>query len=160
MDQLEKAEMVARWAHRDQFDMEGMPYWTHCLRVAGNLRAQGYDDAIQAIGWLHHVVEDPDVTMEDITGMFSSRISRGVKDMTQLPGEELEKYWERISYNEDAVIVKVFGDVPDNDDPHRRARAVAAGRMSVRLAHKLEEKYARLREYLMPGEDHQERKIG
>lgn len=158
MNLLEKAEMVARWAHRDQTDMEGLPYWTHCLRVAGNLKALGYEDKIQVIGWLHDVVEDTELSLDDLRSLgFGSRVIQGVEAMTQYQGEPLEKYWERVSMNDDAVVVKVFGDVPDNDDPQRRRRAVASGRMSPKLANKLEQKYKRLRETLMPddqGQDH------
>lgn len=147
--ELEKAEMVARWAHADTTDMSGLPYWTHCHRVAGNLRAAGYDEAIQAIGWMHDVIEDTHLTINDLYGLgFSQRVITGVYAMTQHKVEPLHVYWGRVKANPDALAVKLHGDIPDNDDPLRRVRAVGAGDMSPKLAQKLQAKYRDARDFL------------
>lgn len=144
MNALEKAEMVARWAHRDQTDLAGMPYWTHCARVVGNLKVEGYDDEILAIGWLHDVVEDTDVTLKDLVDLgFSVRIVLGVASMTQLKNEPLTDYWTRVRNNSDARIVKLYGDIPDNDDP-QRSRRMGNEQFSLRQ----HAKYKRAREFL------------
>lgn len=148
MDQLKVAEMVARSAHRGQTDMGGLPYWTHCHRVAMLLKGQGYDEIIQSIGWLHDVVEDTEWELPDLFDVgFSPRVLVGVQAMTQLPNEPLQAYWRRVREVEDARIVKVYGDIVDNNDPLRQRLALANGATEERIA-KLRSKYAAALDFL------------
>lgn len=152
MNELEKAEMVARWAHRGQTDMQGDKYANHAMRVAGNLKAGGYDDIVQVIGWLHDVVEDTHITHADLQDLgFSTRTVRGVQSMTQGKDEPLADYWTRVKANPDSLAVKLYGDIPDNDDPMRRHRAVGSGKMTAAHANKLRNKYADARRFLGGG---------
>lgn len=154
MKELEKAEMVARWAHGDTKSMDGLPYWTHCQRVALNLKARGYNETIQAIGWLHDVIEDTHLVLQDLDELgFSARVLSGVWAMTQRPEEPLYEYWQRVKENDDARIVKLYGDVVDNDDPERVRRFIANARppeKAERFAAKLHQKYEDLRKFLDP----------
>ena len=52
---LEKAEAIAREAHKGQSRLGGEPYISHPEAVVKNV---GDDDALQGIAWLHDVVED------------------------------------------------------------------------------------------------------
>ena len=152
MDLIEKAEMVARWAHRNQTDLSGMPYWIHCHNVAMNLRAAGYDEMIQAIGWCHDVVEDTDVTKQDMIDLFPGnanwRFIDGVLAMTQMSDQKLDDYWTQVANNEDARVVKLFGDIPDNDDPQRRKRLESNPKYAG-LGERQRAKYRRARKALM-----------
>ena len=132
--------MVATWAHRNQTDMAGKPYIDHCERVA---RAVKDNPVACAVGWLHDVVEDTDVTLTDLAKMgFSVEVLAGVKAMTQLPGEDLEHYWGRVRANGHAKLVKVHGDIPDNSDERR------LDYLPEHIQVKLRAKYARALEFL------------
>lgn len=113
---LERAEMVAKWAHRGQTDMANKPYEDHCQRVVDNLVRAGVTDQVTlAVAWLHDVVEDTRITIQDLYDLgFSEAIVKGVDAMTQRPHEELTYYWERVKGNWDAWVVKYHGDIPDN----------------------------------------------
>lgn len=68
MNLIERAEAIARKAHEGQFRRDGItPYITHPERVVARLRRQGIDDEnILAAAWLHDVVEDTDVEIEEL----------------------------------------------------------------------------------------------
>jgi (p)ppGpp synthase/HD superfamily hydrolase len=64
MADLQRAIEIAVAAHRGVADKEGKPYILHPLRIMLALQSQG--EAAQIVGVLHDVVEDTDVTLDDI----------------------------------------------------------------------------------------------
>jgi guanosine-3',5'-bis(diphosphate) 3'-pyrophosphohydrolase len=64
MATLEKAIEIAARAHTGQVDKAGQPYILHPIQVM--LRVQGEDARIAAV--LHDVVEDSEVTIDDLRG--------------------------------------------------------------------------------------------
>jgi hypothetical protein len=138
--EVEKAKMVATWAHRNQTDMAGRPYIEHCERVA---RAVSGNDVAVAVAWLHDVVEDTDLTYTDLEKLgFSYPVLAGVAAITQLPGEPLEEYWGRVRENGHAKLVKTRGDIPDNLDERR------LDFLPEKIQVKLRDKYARAVNFL------------
>lgn len=111
---VQKARELACVAHGD---LAGLPYITHVARVAARVAYCG--PAAEAVAWLHDVVEDCDVTMDDIRALFPPEIAAGVDAMTQRPDEPLESYWTRVASNRLAFIVKLHGDMPDDNNPDR-----------------------------------------
>lgn len=118
-DQVFQAKRLAERAHAKQTDIAGVPYIQHVQRVAERVAWCG--DDVVAVAWLHDVVEDTVVTQELINLFFSETVARGVEAMTQRKGEPLESYWRRVAANREAFIVKLHGDMPDNNDPSRFA---------------------------------------
>lgn len=60
---VEKAKLFAEYAHRNQYRFDGStPYFTHCEAVANSLS----EDTRKAIAYLHDVLEDTTVTVEDL----------------------------------------------------------------------------------------------
>lgn len=129
-------------------------------------------DDLLAVAYLHDVVEDTNWTLTDLKrlGKFNQAVLGGVEAMTQrwvplpemieehgwqpttfyhqdsMPGclqrEPLEEYWARVKANPIARIVKMYGDIPDNNDPKRKAYLPQAKQ------DKLTDKYARALEFL------------
>ena len=62
----------------------GEPYWYHPARVAAAVSIQGMSDECIAAAWLHDVVEDTQVELETISGMFGFQIARLVQELTKV----------------------------------------------------------------------------
>ena len=56
-----KAKEIATEAHEGQKRSDGKPYITHPARVAAAVK-----DRLKPIAWLHDVVEDTRVTLDDL----------------------------------------------------------------------------------------------
>lgn len=134
--ELQKAEMVARWAHKGQTDLSNVDYIRHVERVVKRLDACG--DHVMTVAWLHDVVEDTTITITDLEFMgFSRETIEAVNAITHRPGEPLESYWTRVRNNSTALIVKLHGDMPDNNDPHRHTS------ISHEQSKRIKDKYAK-----------------
>jgi guanosine-3',5'-bis(diphosphate) 3'-pyrophosphohydrolase len=62
--------------HQGQNRASGEPYICHPIAVAGLLRDLGGDSAMIAAGFLHDIVEDTDVTPEEIETNFGEEVRR------------------------------------------------------------------------------------
>lgn len=103
---LTKARAWAARHHAGQVDKLGVPYLAHVGDVAGRVRDHGA--IVEAIAWLHDLVEDTPVTLDDIETTFGPRIAAGVDALTRREGEGyFEAYLPRLERNRDAVAVKL-----------------------------------------------------
>lgn len=99
------------------FDKGGAPYILHCLKVMYYLKTD--DEELQCIGLGHDLVEDTDVTYQQLREMgFSERVITGIRAMTKVPGETNEEYLARIMANQDAIRCKL-ADLRHNSDIRR-----------------------------------------
>lgn len=83
-----RAYRVAEQAHHGQTRASGEPYISHCLAVASILAELCVPPAVIAAGLMHDVVEDTEITLEEIRRDFGEEIARlvdGVTKLTQLP---------------------------------------------------------------------------
>ena len=94
LSQVEKAYHVADAAHSGQKRKSGEPYIIHPLCVAIILAQLELDKETIIAGLLHDVVEDTDVTIEDITGDFGEEVALLVDGVTKLT---------QISYESDKI---------------------------------------------------------
>lgn len=134
------AAAVARTAHAGQTDKAGQPYLAHPARVAAAVAHTGADAEVQAAAWLHDVVEDTSVTLDDLTAMgFSRRVVDAVDALTRREHESHEQAVRRAAANPDARIVKRC-DVNDNANPDRLALLDEAtrARLARKYAHALD----------------------
>lgn len=126
-----KAIEVADKAHRGQKDLSGEPYFNHVERVIGgaiklNLESGGAvnADKLVCVAALHDVVEDTDMTLEDLLEIgFSKEVVEAVDAITKraFTKESYEEYLDRVSKNKIATIVKI-ADLKDNMDVTRFKR--------------------------------------
>lgn len=84
-DVVHRAICVAATAHRTQTrKASDLPYIAHPAAVASILVQAGVTDPnIIAAAWLHDVVEDTDVTIEDITEQFPEEVVHLVDAMSE-----------------------------------------------------------------------------
>jgi GTP diphosphokinase / guanosine-3',5'-bis(diphosphate) 3'-diphosphatase len=79
-----EAFIFAYQLHQGQYRKSGEPYICHPVAVAGLLRDLGGSAAMIAAGFLHDVVEDTDVTIEQIEERFGSEVRQLVEGVTKL----------------------------------------------------------------------------
>ena len=81
---LEKAADWASTAHRDQQRASGEPYYSHVLAVAEILNELQLDYETLVAAMLHDVVEDTDITLEDVRAEFGPVITHLVDGVTKM----------------------------------------------------------------------------
>ena len=112
---LNKAIIIATNAHEGQTDKCGEPYILHPLRVMLSRK----NEVERICGVLHDVVEDTDITFEDLRKEgFSEDIIEILDCLTKRDGEDYEYYIARVLKNEVACQIKL-ADLADNMDPNR-----------------------------------------
>jgi len=88
---LKKAKAFAEEAHRGQLRKNSdIPYITHPNRVAVRLKQAGASDELVCAGYLHDVVEDTPVEIEDIKEKFGMKVAHFVAAHT----EDKSKSWQ------------------------------------------------------------------
>lgn len=109
-NQIETAVWIALHAHENQQDKAGNPYVMHPIRVAVKLQN---DDEIAA-AFLHDVVEDSDITLNDLKKAgFNDNVLKIVSMMTKNDGDNYDDYINRIKEYAPAARVKL-ADLEDN----------------------------------------------
>jgi (p)ppGpp synthase/HD superfamily hydrolase len=115
MATIEDAIRLALDKHHGQVDKGGAPYILHPLRIMFGMQTK--TERIVAV--LHDVVEDSDVTLDDLRRMgFSEAVVEALDHLTRRDGESYEQFIQRIKPHQLAVRVKL-GDLRDNMDIRR-----------------------------------------
>ncbi len=83
-DLISRAFKFAYNLHEGQMRKSGEPYICHPVAVAGLLRDLGGSPIMIAAGFLHDVVEDTEVTIEEIQERFGEEVARLVEGVTKL----------------------------------------------------------------------------
>jgi (p)ppGpp synthase/HD superfamily hydrolase len=112
---LDDAIQLARRAHEGQLDKAGRPYIAHPLRVMGHVKHE--HERMTAV--LHDVVEDTDVTLDDLTAAgCPPEVLAAVDAISKQPGEPQVDYLNRVLANPLALAVK-RADIADNMSAER-----------------------------------------
>ena len=137
---VKRAHDIAVRAHSGQKDKAGHAYIGHASRVAAYLAtSQGttmVPPEVVAAGWLHDVVEDTELTLDDLMGMGLPEDVVGIVEaVTTREGETALAYASRIAANPAAVLVK-RADLRDNSDSRRMAQLDAETRARLRAKYR------------------------
>jgi guanosine-3',5'-bis(diphosphate) 3'-pyrophosphohydrolase len=97
--------------HKGQYRASGEPYICHPVAVAGLLRDLGGDSAMIASGFLHDVVEDTDVTPEEIEEHFGEEVRQLVEGVTKLSKFNFESKTERQAENFRRMFLAMAQDI-------------------------------------------------
>lgn len=81
---IRKAYEFSDKAHKGQLRKSGEPYVEHCLEVAFILAEQHMDSTTIAAGLIHDVVEDTEITLENLRQEFGDEITDLVDGVTKI----------------------------------------------------------------------------
>ena len=109
-----KAIIMAYNAHMGQKDKSGIPYIFHPFHLAESMDTE--DECIVAL--LHDIVEDTDVTFEDLEKEFSNTVIEALKLLTHDKNDPYNEYILKIKTNPIAKKVKL-ADLRHNSDVTR-----------------------------------------
>lgn len=110
-DLVDRAFRLAESAHEGQLRKSGQPYIIHPLSVAIVLAQMGMDAASIAAALLHDVVEDTDVTKEDISKTFNEEIAVLVDGVTKLGKVSLSNKEEQQAENIRKMLIAMSHDI-------------------------------------------------
>ena len=115
MPDLERALQIAVKAHAGAKDKGGGAYIFHPIRVMMRCRTE----EAKIVALLHDVVEDTDVTFDDLIAEgFSESVIAALRLVTHAEKDSYDAYVEKIAANPIAVEVKL-ADLEDNSDIRR-----------------------------------------
>jgi len=111
LDMIQRAYELAEEAHRGQLRHSGEAYIKHPLAVAEILVSLQLDDTSIAAGFLHDVVEDTSLTMEDISKNFGSEVALLVDGVTKLSRLEFKSRVEQQAENLRKMFLAMASDI-------------------------------------------------
>ncbi len=109
-----KAMKIAYDAHHGQLDKSGVPYVCHPIHLAEQMKTE--DECIVAL--LHDVVEDTDITFEQLEKEFSYTVIQALKLLTHDDSVNYMDYVRNLKSNPIARNVKL-ADLHHNSDATR-----------------------------------------
>ena len=110
-DFVQKVLEYATIAHIDQERQSGEPYIIHPIQVAGILAELQLDAVTVACGFLHDVVEDTKVTLEDIEADFGKDVRDIVDGVTKLGKVEYKSHEEQLAENHRKMLMAMSRDI-------------------------------------------------
>ena len=135
-----KAMKFAYAAHHGQVDKSGQPYIFHPFHLAEQMK----DEITVCIALLHDVMEDTEITYEELAKEFPKEVMDALLLLTHQKGVDYYDYVRAIKQNPYAKTVKL-ADVAHNADQTRMAGCEQVSK--EKLAY-WREKYARARAIL------------
>jgi GTP pyrophosphokinase len=97
--------------HQGQYRASGEPYIMHPVAVSGLLRDLGGGGVMLAAGFLHDIVEDTDVTPEDLERLFGVEVRTLVEGVTKLSKFNFSSKTERQAENFRRMFLAMAQDI-------------------------------------------------
>ena len=83
-EKLHKALVYSKNAHKEQFRKSGQPYIIHPILVASIVSSITDDESMAIAALLHDVVEDTEISIEDVIELFGSDVAHLVEGLTKI----------------------------------------------------------------------------
>lgn len=110
MNLIEKSLEIALRAYAGKIDKAGKTYILHPLRIMAKMETEEE----MAVALLHDVIEDSELTAEDLLAEgISPEVVNSVQTLTKQKGESYEKFVVRVLDDRIACRVKM-ADIEDN----------------------------------------------
>ena len=112
---VDLALSIARQAHEEQLDKEGVDYIEHPIYVASQVDTEEE----KAVALLHDVIEDSPFTAEELLlAGLSETVVTAVQILSKKKGQDYQTYLENVKSNPLARVVKL-ADLKHNSDLSR-----------------------------------------
>lgn len=111
IDLLKHAYLVARDAHDGQMRSSGDPYITHPVAVAMNLAQMNLDHETLMAALLHDVIEDTEVTKDQLAELFGHTIADLVEGVSKLDKLKFDNKEEMQAENFRKMILAMVQDI-------------------------------------------------
>ncbi|WP_195852420.1 RelA/SpoT family protein [Aerococcus mictus] len=108
---IKKACAFAERAHEGQKRKSGEPFFIHPTQVASILADLQMDPDTVATGFLHDVVEDTGITLDDIEYFFSKTIATLVDGVTKLGKVKYRSKEEQLAENHQKLLLAMANDL-------------------------------------------------
>lgn len=108
---LREAYELAKYAHREQYRRSGEPYIWHPVQVAGILVELGMDPNTIAAAFLHDVVEDTEVGLDELEAKFGEQVAMLVDGVTKLGKIKYKSKEEQQAENHRKMFVAMAKDI-------------------------------------------------
>lgn len=122
----EDAIIFAMKVHEGQTRRDGTPYIYHPLRVASKLTCT----ELKIAAVLHDVVEDTEVTLDEIIEKFDYWTADCVDALTRREGESYSAFIDRVVEHGVAHLIKTQ-DILDNSGSHSTASQLARYKLAL-----------------------------
>lgn len=107
-DLIKKAYNYAHEKHKNQKDDEGLPYFTHPNQVAEILkRVTLRDPELICAAYLHDVIEDCNVTYEELLTEFGQDIADLVNEVTHEGKKDYKGYYFPRLHSQRGIMLKL-----------------------------------------------------
>ncbi|MEG0327936.1 MAG: bifunctional (p)ppGpp synthetase/guanosine-3',5'-bis(diphosphate) 3'-pyrophosphohydrolase [Erysipelothrix sp.] len=111
LDLITKAYNYAEEKHDGQYRKSGEPYIIHILHVGYILANLRMSPTTIAAGLLHDVIEDCDVTKEELANAFTPEIAELVESVTKIGNIEFKDEKEYLAANHRKIFIAMAKDV-------------------------------------------------
>ncbi|UFJ38999.1 bifunctional (p)ppGpp synthetase/guanosine-3',5'-bis(diphosphate) 3'-pyrophosphohydrolase [Brevibacillus humidisoli] len=108
---LERAYRFAEKAHEGQLRKSGVPYIMHPIAVASILAGLRMDAVTIAAGFLHDVVEDTEITLDNLREQFGPEVAALVDGVTKLERIKYKSKEEQLAENHRKMLVAMAQDI-------------------------------------------------